>query len=113
MALTVTVAVEVLVEAQPLAPMTVSEYVVVDAGFAIGVQLAALERPVAGSHAHDTPPEPIRPIGAARADRPPPEAAAVGRPLMRQRRLVGRDRLAEAVGHDDVVVARVARDRSG
>jgi hypothetical protein len=77
--LTVTVAAAALFDTQPFASVTVSVYVVVAAGEADGAQLAASESPVAGAHAHETPPEPES--GAA----PPgqiavvPDASAVGR----------------------------------
>ena len=38
--------------------MTVSEYTVVEAGCAVGLQLFGSERPVTGSHEQETPPEP-------------------------------------------------------
>lgn len=56
--MTVTVTVTTLLDEQPFASVTISEYVVVVAGEAIGEQLAALERPVAGDQAQLTPPQP-------------------------------------------------------
>ncbi len=45
------------------------------------MQLAALVNPVAGSHEQETPPEPMSPADCPVQTVPPPEAAAVGRPL--------------------------------
>ena len=57
--LTVTVVEAEFVETQPLAAVTVRLYVVVEAGFAFGVQLDAFDSPVEGDHWHETPPEPV------------------------------------------------------
>src|SRR4051812_7129284 len=69
---TVTVTFATFVDAQPLAPVTVSAYTVVDAGFAVGVQLKGSESPVIGSHEHDTPPEPSRSAVSPVQRAPPP-----------------------------------------
>ena len=79
--LTVTATLAALVESQPLAAVTVSAYVVVDAGVASGVQLNGSESPVTGSHEQETPPEPpsctVSPLQIVAV----PVAAAVGRVL--------------------------------
>ena len=45
---------------------------------AVGVQLAAFERPVAGVHAHETPPEPVSGVEAPAQISAVPPAAALG-----------------------------------
>jgi hypothetical protein len=54
---------------------------VVAAGEAEGEQLAALERPVAGAHAHVAPPEPESGVAAPAQISAVPPATAVGRGL--------------------------------
>jgi len=76
---TVTVTDGALFEVQPLASVTVSVYVVVDAGVATGAQLAAFERPAAGAHEHDTPPDPDSGADAPAQISAEPPADAVGR----------------------------------
>jgi hypothetical protein len=78
---TVTVTVGALFDTQPLASVTVSEYVVVAAGEAVGAQLDAFERPVAGAHTHETPPEPDRGVEEPAQISAEPAATAVGRGL--------------------------------
>ena len=51
----------------------------VDAGEAVGEQLAALERPVAGAHAQVAPPEPDSGVAAPAQISAVPPATAVGR----------------------------------
>ena len=51
----------------------------VAAGEAVGAQLEAFERPVAGAHAQETPPEPERGVEAPAQISAVPPAAAVGR----------------------------------
>jgi hypothetical protein len=61
-----------------LASVTVSVWVVVTEGEAVGEQLLALDNPVAGVHEQFTPPDPVNgvePPGAIEAE---PEATAVG-----------------------------------
>ena len=79
--MTVTVTFATFVEGQPLAPVTVSAYTVVDGGFAVGVQLNGSDSPVTGSHEQDTPPEPSRSAVSPVQSAPPPPATAVGRVL--------------------------------
>jgi hypothetical protein len=67
-----------LVDAHPLAAVTVREYVVVEAGVAVGEQLLASESPVAGDQEQLTPPEPERDAEDPAAIVAEPEAAAVG-----------------------------------
>lgn len=76
--LTVTVTVGAFVDTQPVASVTVSVYVVVEAGEAVGEQLAALDSPVAGAHAQDVPPEPESGVVAPAQIAAVPEATAVG-----------------------------------
>jgi len=76
---TVTVTDGALLEVQPFASVTVSVYVVVDAGVATGAQLAAFERPAAGAHEHDTPPDPDSGADAPAQISAEPPADAVGR----------------------------------
>jgi hypothetical protein len=76
---TVTVTAGALFETQPLASVTVSVYVVVEAGDALGAQLDGFESPVAGAHEHDTPPEPESGVAAPAQISAEPPAAAVGR----------------------------------
>lgn len=79
--LTVTVTVGALFDTQPLASVTVSVYVVVEAGEAVGEQLEALESPVAGAHEQEIPPEPESGVAPPAQIAAVPEAAAVGRGL--------------------------------
>jgi len=51
----------------------------VDAGEAVGAQLAAFERPAAGAHEHDTPPDPDSGADAPAQISAEPPADAVGR----------------------------------
>jgi hypothetical protein len=67
-----------LVETHPSALVTVSAYVVVTDGLAIGVQDAALSRPVAGNHAQDAPPEPASGVDCPAVIVAEPVATAVG-----------------------------------
>jgi hypothetical protein len=76
--LTVTVTVGAFVEEQPLALVTVSVYVVVEAGDACGEQLEALSSPVAGSQAQLVPPEPESAVDDPAQIGADPEATAVG-----------------------------------
>jgi hypothetical protein len=78
-ATTVTVTVALLVETQPLASVTVSAYVVVAAGEAVGEQLLALESPAAGDQEQLTPPEPLSGVEEPATIVAVPEATAVGR----------------------------------
>ena len=48
---------------------------------AVGVQLGRIGQSGAGSHEQETPPEPMSPADSPVQTVPPPEAAAVGRPL--------------------------------
>src|SRR5262245_29812829 len=57
-AFTVTIVEALLVDAQPLAAVTVRLYVVVEVGEAVGVQLEASSSPVVGVQEQPTPPEP-------------------------------------------------------
>ncbi len=75
---TVTVTVGALVETQPEASVTVSEYVVVADGAALGEQLLGLESPVAGAQAQETPPDPVSGVAAPAQTRAVPAATAVG-----------------------------------
>ena len=50
-----------------------------DAGEAVGAQLAAFERPAAGAHEHDTPPDPDSGADAPAQISAEPPAEAVGR----------------------------------
>jgi hypothetical protein len=52
--------------------------VVVAAGEAVGEQLDGFERPAAGAHAHDTPPEPDSGVASPAQISAAPEATAVG-----------------------------------
>jgi len=75
----VTVTVGAFVETQPFASVTVSVYVVVEAGEAVGVQLSGLERPAVGAHEQDTPPDPESGVATPTQISADPPAAAVGR----------------------------------
>jgi hypothetical protein len=68
-----------LVDTQPFASVTVSEYVVVAAGDAAGEQLDASESPAAGAHAQDTPPDPDSGADPPGQIADVPDATAVGR----------------------------------
>ena len=81
LASTVTVTNGALFETQPFASVTVRVYVVVAAGEADGAQLAGFDRPAAGAHRQDTPPEPESGVDAPAQISADPEAAAVGRGL--------------------------------
>ena len=72
-----TVAVGEFVEEQPL-DATVSVYVVVEEGFALGAQLAALSRPVVGSQEQLVPPEPESAVEVPAQMVADPDATAVG-----------------------------------
>jgi hypothetical protein len=80
-ALTVTVAVAEFVDAQPFEPVTVSEYVVVEVGEAVGVQLEEFESPDEGDHEQEVPPEPESGVDVPAQIVAVPEATAVGRAL--------------------------------
>jgi len=76
---TLTVTDGALFETQPFASVTVSVYVVVDAGAAAGAQLDGFDSPAAGVQEHDTPPEPESGVDAPAQISAEPPAAAVGR----------------------------------
>jgi hypothetical protein len=80
-AFTVTVTDGALFDTQPLASVTVSVYVVVDDGEAVGEQVAASESPAAGDQRQDAPPEPESGVDPPAQISAEPEAAAVGRGL--------------------------------
>jgi hypothetical protein len=65
-------------EVQPFASVTVSVYVVVVEGDALGEQLPAFDRPAAGVHEQLAPPEPVRGADPPTEISAEPEAIAVG-----------------------------------
>ena len=74
----VTVTVGAFVETQPFPSVTVSVYVVVEAGEAVGVQLSGLESPAEGVHEHCTPPDPESGVATPTQISADPPATAVG-----------------------------------
>jgi hypothetical protein len=70
-----------LFEGQPAVSVTVSVYVVVTEGEAVGAQLVALESPVAGDHEQEAPPEPLSGVEDPGPIVAEPDATAVGSDL--------------------------------
>jgi hypothetical protein len=77
-AFTVTVTAGLFVETHPVAFVTVSVYVVVAEGKAVGEQLFGLESPVAGAHEQLAPPDPVNAVEAPAQIVAAPDAAAIG-----------------------------------
>lgn len=77
-ALTVTVTDGLLIEAHPFASLTVSVYVVVTEGVAVGEQTLAFESPVAGAQEQLTPPDPVNGAEVPAQMAVEPDADAVG-----------------------------------
>src|SRR5206468_8352469 len=73
-----TVALAAFVEGHPPALVTVSEYVVVCVGLAVGVQLFGFDSPDAGDHWQLPPPDPLSVVEPPEQIVAEPEARAVG-----------------------------------